>query len=443
MRTAPPVAAGVTVRPAAQPGAYYALAVLFLVMMLNFLDRQVIAILAEPVKRDLGLSDTQVGLMSGLSFALFYTTLAIPVAALADRWNRSRIIAIAITIWSLMTMLCGLAGNFVQLFLARIGVGVGEAGSGPASHSLIADLFPPERRSGALGIFGMSIPLGALIAYAGGGWIVENMSWRAAFIAAGAPGLVIGLIVWFTVRDPRGEVPLAEALRPDPRRLTFRAGLSALSGKGAYWHLVMAGALVQFVAYGFASFYGGFFVRIHGMGYAELGWKLGVMVGLVGGFAAWIGGVMGDRLLKRSLAAPLHMNAVILALSTPPAIYALYLANADLAMVILAAPTFAATYYFGSTFAAVQTLARDETRAFAVALYLLLASMVGMGLGPVFAGMLSDAFASAGAASGLAQVEAEAAGLRRAIAVLMLGNAWAGVHFWLAGRGMARDAEPV
>ena len=424
------------------PGANYALAVLFIVMMLNFLDRQIISILAEPVKRDLGLSDTQVGLMSGLSFALFYTTLAIPVAALADRWNRSRIIAIALAIWSAMTVLCGMAGNFVQLFLARIGVGVGEAGSAPASHSLIADLFPPERRSGALGIFGMSIPIGAFFAFAGGGWIVENISWRAAFVAAGLPGIVIAFVVWFTVRDPRGNIPLSEALKHDPSRLSFKDGLSALSGKGAYWHLVAAGALVQFVAYGFASFYGGFFVRIHGMGYAELGLKLGVMVGLVGAFASWIGGIYGNRLLKRSMAAPLNVNAVLLILSTPPAVYGLYVGDPNFAMVLFAAPTFAATYYFGSTFAAVQTLARDETRAFAVALYMLLASLIGMGLGPVFVGVASDIFASAAGAE-VAPALAEANGLRQAITILLIGNAWAGVHFWLAGRGMARDAEEV
>ena len=175
--------------------ANYALAVLFIVTMLNFLDRQVISIVAEPIKRDLGLSDTQLGLMTGLSFAVFYTTLAIPLAALADRWNRSRIIGIAIAIWSLMTVLCGLAGNFVQLFLARVGVGIGEAGSAPASHSLIADLFPPERRAGALGIMGAAVPVGAFIAYAGGGYITEMFSWRAAFLLAGLPGILVALML--------------------------------------------------------------------------------------------------------------------------------------------------------------------------------------------------------------------------------------------------------
>ncbi|MEP6341004.1 MFS transporter, partial [Parasphingorhabdus sp.] len=247
--------------------ANYALGVLFIVTMLNFLDRQIISILAEPIKRDLGLSDTQLGLMTGLSFALFYTTLAIPVAALADRWNRSRIIAIAIAIWSAMTVLCGLSANFVQLFMARIGVGIGEAGSAPASHSLIADLFPPERRAGALGILGMSVPIGAFIAYAAGGWIAQELSWRIAFLIAGVPGLLVALTMWFTVPDPRGKPRLTEAFKPLPGKASLKDALAELSQKPAYWHLVAGGVLIQFVSYGLASFYGGLFVRVHGIGY--------------------------------------------------------------------------------------------------------------------------------------------------------------------------------
>ena len=436
----PPSPVKETPRNGSNLSANYALAMLFIVMMLNFLDRQVIAILAEPVKRDLGLSDTQLGLMSGLSFAVFYTTLAIPVAALADRWNRSKIIAIALAIWSAMTVLCGFAANFVQLFLARIGVGIGEAGSVPASHSLISDLFPPERRAGALGMFGMAIPIGAFIAFAGGGWIVENVSWRAAFMAAGAPGLLVAVLIWITVRDPRGNIALRQALQPDPNRLSLKSGLAALSGKSAYWHIIAAGTLVQFVAYGFGSFYGSFFVRVHGMGYAELGWKLGLMVGITGGFASWIGGLASNRLLKRSMAAPLNVNGLLLAFSVGPAIYGLYTPSENFALVMFAAPVFAASYYFGSTFAAIQTLARDETRAFAVALYSLIASLIVLGLGPVFVWIVSDLFASY-ATNSKSDAQSEAYGLRQAITLLLLGNLWAGAHYWFAGRRMASDAQ--
>ncbi len=411
----------------AVPNQYpnYVIGVLFMLTMLNFLDRQIITILAEPVKQDLGLSDTQIGLMTGLSFALFYTTLAIPVAALADKWNRSRIIAIAIAIWSAMTVLCGLAANFTQLFLARVGVGIGEAGSGPASHSLIADLFPPERRAGALGILGMSIPIGAFIAYAGGGWIVERFDWRIAFFMAGLPGIIIALVVWFTIHDPRGNIPLSQAFKRDPSKISLKEALRTLSAKPAYWHLVAAGILVQFVAYGIASFYGSLFVRVHNMGYGELGWKLGIMVGLSGALGAWLGGKAGDRFGTIRATLPLVLTALVMLVSVPGMILALYAPNGNLAMLLLAIPTFAATFYYGPNFSAIQKLASDETRAMAVAIYLLLAGIIGLGIGPVFVGMLSDMFSSD---------LSDSAALQRALALLALFNIWAGFHFWRAAR---------
>lgn len=412
--------------------ANYALGVLFIVTMLNFLDRQIISILAEPIKNDLDLSDTQLGLMTGLSFALFYTTLAIPVAALADRWNRSRIIAIAVAIWSAMTVLCGLSANFVQLFLARIGVGVGEAGSAPATHSLIADLFPPERRAGALGIIGMSVPVGAFIAYAAGGWIAENMSWRAAFLIAGIPGILVALVMWFTVPDPRGKIPLSAAFKPDPDKTTLKEALLELSKKPAYWHLVAAGVLVQFVSYGLASFYGGLFVRVHAMGYGELGWKLGVMVGLSGGFGAWLGGKVGDIIGRTRPLLPLIIIGLVLLIAAPGMIFAIYAGNADLAIALLAFPTFGATFYYGPTFAAVQLLASDQTRAMAVAIYLLIAGLIGLGLGPVFVGGLSDYFASTGEHD-------DASALQMALTYLALFNIWAGFHYWRVHAAMRRD----
>mgnify|MGYP003628304675 CR=1 FL=1 len=376
---------------AARRRANYALAVIFIVTMLNFLDRQVISIVAEPIKRDLGLSDTQLGLMTGLSFAVFYTTLAIPLAALADRWNRSRIIGIAIAVWSLMTVLCGLAGNFVQLFLARVGVGIGEAGSAPASHSLIADLFPPERRAGALGIMGAAVPVGAFLAYAGGGYVTEMFSWRVAFMLAGLPGILIALLIWFTVPDPRGKVSLAKAFQP--------------------------------VA--------GLFVRVHGMNYGELGWKLGVMVGITGGFGAWFGGKVGDMIGKRDPVLPLLVSGLVLLIAAPGMIAAIYAGNANLAIVLLGFPTFAATFYFGPSFAAVQALASDRTRAMAVAIYLMVAGLIGLGLGPVFVGGLSDYFAGG-------DRDLEASALQKALMVLALFNLWAGFHYWRVWTWMKR-----
>ena len=415
-----------------EPGyARYALLVLTGVALLNFLDRQIIAILAEPIKRDLGLSDAQVGLMAGLSFAILYTTLGIPIAWLADRWHRPRIIAIAIALWSAMTVACGLAGNFVQLFIARVGVGIGEAGSGPASHSLLSDTFPPEKRAGAFGLYGIGIPLGAFVAYAGGGWLVENMSWRAAFIAAGAPGLLLALIVWLTVKEPR--------VHAAPERQSVLEALKALGGKPAYWNLVAAAALVAFVAYGFSAFYGAFFVRIHGMGYAQLGLTLGAMIGLSGAIGAGLGGLVADRVGRRAPSMVLVLPALVLIGAAPLFAMGLVATNKWIAIALLAAPTIAATFYYGPTFASVQGLSPPRSRAMASAIFILLSSLFGMGLGPVFAGALSDHFKDAALASGMTLGDAEARGIRRAILVLSLFNLWAAAHFLLAARTLKRD----
>jgi MFS family permease len=415
-----------------KPGyARYVLLVLAGVALLNFLDRQIIAILAEPIKRDLGLSDAQVGLMAGLSFAILYTTLGIPIAWLADRWHRPRIIAIAIALWSAMTVACGLAGNFVQLFLARVGVGIGEAGSGPASHSLLSDTFAPEKRAGAFGLYGIGIPLGAFVAYAGGGWLVENMSWRAAFIAAGAPGLLLALIVWLTVKEPR--------VHAAPERQSVMEALRALSGKPAYWNLVAAAALVAFVAYGFAAFYGAFFVRIHGMGYAQLGLTLGAMIGLSGAIGAGLGGLVADRVGRQAPSRVLVLPALVLIAAAPLFAAGLVATNKWVAIALLSAPTIAATFYYGPTFASVQGLSPPRSRAMASAIFILLSSLFGMGLGPVFSGALSDHFKDAALASGMALGDAEARGIRRAILVLSLFNLWAAAHFLLAARTLKRD----
>ncbi|MFK7912361.1 MAG: spinster family MFS transporter [Pseudomonadales bacterium] len=416
-----------TTEQALDPQANYVLAVLFVVIMLNFLDRQVISIVAEPIKQEMGLSDKQIGLMTGLSFALFYTTLAIPVAALADRWNRSRIIAIAICIWSFMTMLCGAANNFIQLFLARVGVGIGESACSPASHSLITDYFPPERRASAMGIYGSAVPFGAFIAMAGGGWVVENFDWRTAFYLAAAPGILVGILVWFTVREPRGPVSLKAAFKPQPGQITLKEALAELTTKPAYWHLVMAGILIQFVSYGTAAFYGSLYVRVFEISYAELGLKLGIMVAIAGVSGAWLGGKVGDKLDSQRPGTSLLLVAFIFLLAVPSTFAAVNVANVNLSIALLGVTTFAATFYYGPNFALLQVLASERTRAMAVAIYLLFAGLIGLGLGPVFVGTVSD-YLSGG------DVALEAEGIRGAIATLSVFNLWTALHFWCARR---------
>lgn len=415
-----------------QAGANYVLAILFVVIMLNFLDRQVISIVAEPIKQEMGLSDKQIGLMTGLSFALFYTTLAIPVAALADRWHRSRIIAIAVGVWSLMTIACGAANNFIQLFLARIGVGIGESASGPASHSLITDYFPPERRATALGIYGAAVPIGAFIALAGGGWIVENFDWRTAFYIAGLPGLLVCLIVWFTVREPRGAITLKQAFEPQPDQVRFMDAIRELWGKRTYWHLVMAGVLIQFVSYGTAAFYGSLYVRAFGVGYGELGLKLGLMVAIAGVSGASLGGKIGD-VVDGQHAGSVSLLIIVgtFLIAVPGTFAAVSVDNVNLSIALLGITTFAATFYYGPNFSLIQSLASDRTRAMAVAIYLLFAGLIGLGFGPVFVGTVSD-YISGGDPS------READGIKAGVAAIALFNVWTAFHFWCAWRGVRR-----
>lgn len=407
--------------------ANYVLAILFVVIMLNFLDRQVISIVAEPIKQEMELTDKQIGLMTGLSFALFYTTLAIPVAALADRWHRSKIIAIAIGVWSAMTMLCGMANNFLQLFLARVGVGIGESASGPASHSLIADYFPPERRASAMGVYGAAVPLGAFIALAGGGWIVENFNWRVAFFLAGVPGILVALIVWWTVKEPRGSVSLKEAFKPQPDQQTLKEALKELGAKPTYWHLVMAGVLIQFVSYGIAAFYGSLYIRVFGIGYGELGLKLGLMVAIAGMSGAWLGGKVGDKFDGQRPGTSLLIVAMTFLVAVPSTFAAVSVSDINLSIALLGMTTFAATFYYGPNFSQIQSLASERTRAMAVAIYLLFSGLIGLGFGPVFVGAVSD-YISGG------NPTLEADGIRGGVATIALFNIWTAFHFWRAQR---------
>ena len=412
--------------------ANYVLAILFVVMMLNFVDRQIITILAESIKRDMSLSDKQIGLMTGLSFAIFYTTLSIPIAILADRWNRSRIIAISIAIWSIMTMLSGVASNFIQLFFARVGVGIGEAGSSPASHSLIADLFPPERRATALGILGIAVHVGAFIAYTGGGWMAEHVGWRLAIFIAGVPGVIIAAMIWFTVPDPKRKTSLRDAFKPKVGEVTLKQAVKELSLKPAYWHLVAAGTAISFVAYGMGTFYPGFFVRVHEVGYEELGLKLGIMMLVFGALGSWIGGRLGAFMNSKISGGSLLITAFILLLSVPGVFMAMYVDNFNVAILCLGVPTFGFAFMYSPCFASMQLLASDRTRALAMSIWLFFSSLIGLGLGPVMVGALSDYFAAGNPA-------AEGLGVQRAIAVTSILSVWGAFHYWRAQANLKKD----
>ena len=272
----------------------YALAVLVVVYTLNFVDRQILAILLPAIKADFSVDDWVLGFIAGPAFALFYATLGVPIAALADRFNRRNLIAIAIAIWSVMTALSGLAGSILQLTLARIGVGVGEAGCSPPAHSLISDYYPPEQRSTAMGIYTVGISIGIMIAYLAGGWVVENIGWREAFFIVGIPGLLLALIVRFTVQEPpRGMSENRSDSGESPGM--FEVAKFLLRRK-SFVHIAVGSGLAAFGGYASISFFPSFLVRSHGMSIGEIGIYLGLLYGIGGGLGFAGGGYVADKL---------------------------------------------------------------------------------------------------------------------------------------------------
>ena len=274
----------------------YALSLMLLVYVVNFVDRQIFSILIEPIKADIHLSDTQLGFLGGIAFAIFYTFAGIPIARWADRGNRRNIVTLALVIWSLMTAVTGFARNFWMLLAARVGVGVGEAGCSPPIHSLISDYFPPERRGTALSIYALGIPIGGAIGTLAGGWIGEYFGWRVAFMVVGIPGILLAIVVRMTLREPpRG---YSDAPSSAPAAATDTSTLEVLQflwKLKSFRHLSMAAALHGFVGYGVGLFMPSFFIRIHGFGLAEISTYL-FLIGLTGIIGTFLGGYLGDRM---------------------------------------------------------------------------------------------------------------------------------------------------
>ena len=415
--------------PAAAPASFrtYALSVLVVVYTFNFVDRQILSILLEPIKLDLGLSDTELGLLTGFAFALFYATLGIPIARWADRHNRRNLIALALATWSAMTALSGLAMNFWQLLIARIGVGVGEAGCSPPAHAMIADYYPAEQRASALGIYSLGIPVGILFGFLAGGWMNEFFGWRAAFFVVGIPGLALALLVRFTVREPpRG---LAEGRSDSEAMPTVRETFALLWSKRSFRHMAFGGALTAFVGYGVVSWVPAFFIRSHGMGTGEIGTYLGLILGIPGGIGIAWGGFLADRLGARDTRWYLRIVALALVAAVPFSFGVYLLPNPYWALLCLVLPVMLGNFYQATTFSQAQGLVELRMRAVAAAVLLFVLNIIGLGLGPFAVGLLSELLSgSQGAES-----------LRYALLICGFVNLWAGWHYWRGGRYLKDD----
>jgi MFS family permease len=361
---------------------------LLLVYAFNFIDRQIVGILAGPIKAELALSDTQLGLMGGLAFALLYTLLGIPIGLLADRRSRTWIMTIALTVWSGFTALCGLAGSFWQLFFARMGVGVGEAGGVAPAYSLIADYFPSDKRARALAIYSFGIPIGSAAGIMLGGWIAATIDWRTAFIVVGLAGLVLAPIFRLTVREPvRGRFDPPRPVAPAPR---FADVLRLLARRPSFWLLSFGAGSCSVLGYGLIFWLPSFFGRTFGLSLVEVSLFYGSIV-LVGGvIGIWAGGWLADRLGRSSRAAYARIPAFAFLAAVP--CYAAGVLSDDLvpAFFLFLLPQALGLGWLGPVLSAVQHLAPPAMRSVTSAIFLFINNLIGIGFGTVVLGFMSD-----------------------------------------------------
>ncbi len=410
----------------------YALILLLIIYTSNFMDRQILNILIEPIKADLGVNDTQMGFLAGTAFAIFYATLGMPIAMAADRFNRRNIIAASLTIWSFMTMMCGMAGNFWQLAIARIGVGVGEAGGSPPSHSMIADLFPQEKRSTALAVFSLGVPFGILIGFMIGGRIHEWIGWRWAFIIVGAPGLLLAAIAMLTLREPpRGHSDFH--LDDDGDAPKFGEVVKFILGQRSLIHLMLGCALSALVGYAGVSWAGSFYIRTHGLTVGEAGTSLALIIGIAGAIGTFGGGYLADHFGKTDVRWRAWVITATL-LIIFPFVLAIYITDSRFwSQFFFIFGAINGVFHLGPSFAMTQSLVSLRMRALTSAILLFVLNMIGLGGGPQLAGILSDLY----------QPRFGADSMRYALLTLSLISLWAAFHFWRAGFTLKEDLEKV
>lgn len=381
--------AGAPAAASARPGyANYVLAVLFTVYVFNFIDRQILSILLQPIKDDLGVSDSAMGFLTGFAFAVFYTFMGIPIARWADRGSRVNVISVGLVIWSAMTALSGAAQSFAHLALARIGVGVGEAAGSPPSHSLISDYFPPQRRARALGLYSMGIHFGILFGFFFGGWLYEFFGWRAAFMVVGLPGLAVAVLLRTTVREPpRGQ---SEGLAVDDQVDSVMDVFRFMWRLRSFRYMSLATSLVAFTGYGFITWVPTFLVRVHGMGYGEIGTWIGLEVGFAGAAGAFLGGLLADRGGLRDARWYMWWPAIATLVGTPFSLAFLLLPDQLAALLVFIPGLLLGAFYLGPTFSMTQGLAKPRMRAMASAILLFIINIIGLGAGPQTVGILND-----------------------------------------------------
>ena len=400
----------------------YPLALLVLVSFFNYADRYILGVLLPSIKGDLGLSDTQLGLISGTAFTLFYATLGLPIARLADRFNRRKIIAVSMALWSMMTAACGMVQSFTQFFIARVLVGVGEAGATPPSHSLISDLYPQEKRARAIAIFSLGAPVGLMVGFIFGGWMAEHHSWRYALLALGIPGFIFAGIMWLTFKDPeRGQFDQKNKADVVVPALEV---LAILMKSRAFVHMAFATGLYTVVWLGLILWLPSYFVRTFEMSIGNTGLWLAVFLGFPQIIGMMMSGFFTDALIKKSVRWYALIPSIGVFIGMPLMALAIYIDNAILALVLLFFAFMISVMQGPASFSGVQGLAQPRMRAMAAALFLLIVNMAGGLLGPFIIGYLSDVFAA---------YEEESLRYSLLIVVIVF-NLWSALHYYLSSR---------
>lgn len=403
----------------------YVLTVLTLASFFNYMDRSVIAILVEPIKHELQLSDTQMGLIAGFAFAMFYAVLGLPLARIADRRSRVTLVSVSLALWSVMTAVTGLARSFIELFAARVGVGVGEAGCVPAAHSILGDLYSSQRRSFAISIFQAGGVLGQSAGLAMAAIIAQFWGWRIALVSIGLVGIPLALLIFLTVREPlRGSDHEKASSEP------ILATLKALAARAPVVHIILGVGVAAFGSYGISQWLAAFFIRSHGLTLAQVG----AYIGATGGIGAVLGMVFGGyvvtHLVKRDVRWELWWPSLVFALYPALMLPSLLVGNLALVLVLQLLAFFVGSAGAGVALSSLQTYVEPHRRAMAVAITLMMSALLGIGLGPVAVGMISD----------LLTPHLGAESLRYALIALLFMPIWASIHFWLAAKSSSKWA---
>lgn len=401
----------------------YALTVMTVVYLFNLVDRGLMMLLLQPIKEDLNLSDTQLGLLTGIAFGLFYATMGVPLARWADRGNRATIASLAIGLWGLTVMACLLVTNYIQIVIARIAAAVGESGCKPPTYSLVGDYFPqPAERTRAMAIYLTGAPASALLSFVLGGWLNELYGWRMTFFLMGVPGLLLAVLVKLTIVDPRAQANV-DVTEPKPFP-SMKNVLLTLWRQPSCRHLSFALILLYTMSMGMAPWYAAFMIRSHGMGTAELGLWFGLIFGFGGMAGTLLGGLVASRWFAGDDRGQMRMTAVAVALQLPCYLAFLFLPHKHQALAAFAPLMMVFSFFLAPTYALMQRLVPDEMRATAMAVVMLLANLIGMGIGPQVVGIMSDALAPRFAADSL----------RYAMLAMSFVSLWGAYHFWKVGQ---------